>query len=105
MVNNGSWGTACGGLGPNEMATLREKMEEVRYMQLRAGPEVSFSDEDPGEDDQVLTEVARRMLCGERRIAAVQAAIEPKDPVVHPLAQHLTSSAGTSPHIVPYRPA
>ena len=59
-------------------------------MQLRAGPEVAFSDADPGEDDEVLADVARRMLGGERRIASVQAAIEPKDPVVHPLAKQLT---------------
>ena len=59
---------------------LSEMVETVRNMQLQAMPQVSFLDsESTEEDEEILIEIAQRLLKAECRIAAVKAS-EAKEP-------------------------
>ena len=66
------------GVSQEKMDTeLIEKIEKVRFMRLRAIPEIDFWDENPDEDEDVLVEIAQRMILAEKKIFSVKTAIEP----------------------------
>ena len=71
---------------------FEEMVERVRYMQLAAMPEVLFLDQNLNEDEEVLEEVAGRLLRAERRIWSVQVASGAPESRTAALEKNLTEA-------------
>ena len=76
-------------LSPETHRELEAMIQQVRIMRLRALPAVDFLDENPDEEEEVLEEVARRLLLAKKQVSAIRSAVEPRDQTENGLSRNL----------------
>lgn len=77
-------------MAPKEMTPeLQKTIEEVRCMRLWTTPTRKLADEDPDTENEVLEEIASRLLVEEANIASIKGGPEARETVTNPLAQEL----------------
>lgn len=74
---------------PPSKEDMEAMMQTVRLMHLRAIPEVSFVDTNLDEEEEVLEEVAHRLLIAKKHVFAVRSAVEPRAEAGEALARNL----------------